>query len=204
MFNFYPVLVTGMSNFCIVLCSIWAPFWRIFDIDCMYVDKFLWFRKCIPNPFILQTLGVNCLPNILYIASSTKLLPPKNTTAAMETNFITPNNEPTGAVVNNHSIKNRKDLLLKLMPNFLQKHSDWLIFAKSLLTSANLLMGQADRADLLILVAPNAFEGTTYRKLCILQLRLSKQSTVGRKKFVKKGAFFSQPGGLFGPLHYIR
>ena len=83
----------------------------------------------------------------------------------METNFITPNNEPTGAVFNKHSIKNRKDLLLKLLPNFLQKHSDWLIFAKSLLTSANLLMGQADRADLLILVAPNAFEGTTYRKI---------------------------------------
>ena len=63
----------------------------------------------------------------------------------------------------NHSesIKNRKDLLLKLLPSMMQK-SETLSFAKCLLTSANLLMGQADRVDLLVMATPNSFEGTIF------------------------------------------
>jgi len=64
----------------------------------------------------------------------------------------------TPLVVN---IRNRKDLLLKLLPDIVQAQ-DLSQLAKVLMKSASLLMGQADQTQLLVLTRPNCFEGTSY------------------------------------------
>ena len=63
--------------------------------------------------------------------------------------------------VTHEHITNRKDLLLALLPGLMQVN-DVPTFAKMLMKSANLLMGQSAQADFVILSSPNAFDGTTY------------------------------------------
>ena len=86
---------------------------------------------------------------------------------------------PSSSIIpNGSSIKSRKDLLLNLLPSLLvQRSSDWSSFSKSLLTSANLLMGQAARVDLLILSHPQSqrsWHGTTY---CLVDGAIHKIAT---------------------------
>ena len=115
-----------------------------------------------------------------FLRTTTQTIPPSSPTSSSLSSSAAPHNdwnvEPviaTSALVttatsksnagtcNSESIKNRKDLLLKLLPSMMQK-SDTLSFAKCLLSSANLLMGQADRVDLLVMPTPNSFEGTIF------------------------------------------
>jgi hypothetical protein len=63
---------------------------------------------------------------------------------------------------NNAAITNRKDILFTLLPDILSQRSDISTFAKILMKSANLLMGQAAKVDLLLLQTPNSFNGTAF------------------------------------------
>ena len=63
--------------------------------------------------------------------------------------------------VTHEHITNRKDLLLALLPGLMQAN-DVPTFAKLLMKSANLLMGQSAQMEVVILNSPNAFDGTTY------------------------------------------
>ena len=63
---------------------------------------------------------------------------------------------------NNAAIINRKDILFTLLPDILSQRSDIPSFAKILMKSANLLMGQAAKVDLFLLQTPNSFNGTAF------------------------------------------
>ena len=67
----------------------------------------------------------------------------------------------TEQTVTHEHITNRKDLLLALLPGLMQVN-DVPTFAKILMKSANLLLGQSARADFVILSSPNAVDGTTF------------------------------------------
>ena len=56
---------------------------------------------------------------------------------------------------------NRQDLLLAFLPNLMQAN-DVPTFAKALMKSANLLLGQAAQLEFVVLNQPNTFNGTVY------------------------------------------
>ena len=60
------------------------------------------------------------------------------------------------------AIKNRRDILFTLLPDILSQRTDLISFASVLMKSANLLMGQASKVDLLLLKTPNSFNGTAF------------------------------------------
>ena len=62
-----------------------------------------------------------------------------------------------------HSISNRQDLLLSIVPNTIMQANDVPTFAKALMKSANLLLGQAAQVEFVLLSLPNRlFNGTVY------------------------------------------
>ena len=63
---------------------------------------------------------------------------------------------------NDAPITNRKDILFTLLPELLLQRTDVSSFAKILMKSANLLMGQASKVDLVLLRTPNSFNGTAF------------------------------------------
>lgn len=86
----------------------------------------------------------------------------------------------TNSVQTTHSgIADRKDLLLKLLPDILASH-DLQNLARTLTESVKLLMGGVDRASLLVLTSPNAFEGHSYTLHSSGQLKVHKVCSVDR------------------------
>ena len=83
-----------------------------------------------------------------------------STTAAQK--FSSANSSPNQRRLDNAAITNRKDILLTLLPDVLSQREDVASFAKILMKSANLLMGQAAKVDLLLLRTPNSFNGTAF------------------------------------------
>ena len=62
-----------------------------------------------------------------------------------------------------HSISNRQDLLLSIVPNTIMQANDVPTFAKALMKSANLILGQAALVEFVLLSQPNRlFNGTVY------------------------------------------
>ena len=80
----------------------------------------------------------------------------------MAQKFSSVTSSPSQRQLDNAVITNRKDILLTLLPDILSQRADVASFAKILMKSANLLMGQAAKVDLLLLRTPNSFNGTAF------------------------------------------
>lgn len=106
------------------------------------------------QPSFLRTTSISAWPP-----------PPTPPTPSTATSFV----KPAAAVITSCAstessssiINDRKDLLLKLLPDILLA-TDVTTLAKTTMKSAKLLLGGAERADLLVLNAPNSFDGLTY------------------------------------------